>query len=80
MVTFIKEGVLKNIIALSLSIMIIVSCMYNYSKEYILLFAFVTIVLQAFTFSLYNYIAKKSMILRFISVLGAFAANQSRII
>ncbi|MBP1565382.1 MAG: hypothetical protein J6A58_06500 [Oscillospiraceae bacterium] len=74
MVTFIKEGVLKNIIALSLSIMIIVSCMYNYSKEYILLFAFVTIVLQAFTFSLYNYIAKKSMILRFISVLGAFAA------
>lgn len=74
MINSIKEGFLKNIIALSLSIMIIVSCMYNYTKEYIFVFTIITFVFQSLTFSLYDYIAKKSMILRFISVLGSFAA------
>lgn len=74
MVKYYKEGILKNIIPLMLCISIVTSCMYVYSKEYLALFVLITILIQTNVFSFYTFLSKKSMILRFISIVGSFAA------
>jgi len=74
MIRFYREGVLRNIVPLILCISIVTSCMYVYSRDYLALLTLVTVIIQATVFSFYTYIAGKSMILRFISILGSFFA------
>ena len=72
---FLKEGLLGNIVSILLSLTIIMVCMYVYCGSepllYIELMA-LSVVIQVLVFSLYSHIAKKSTILRFVSVLGSF--------
>ena len=74
MKNFFKEGIVKNIIPLMLCVSIVTSCMYIYAKEYLALFALIAFIIQATVFSFYTFLSKKSMILRFVSILGSFAA------
>ena len=74
MIKFYKEGVLKNIVPLILCVSIVTSCMYVYSRDTLALLILLTIIIQATVFSFYTYISGKSMILRFISILGSFFA------
>ncbi len=74
MIRFYREGVLKNIVPLILCISIVTSCMYVYSKDFLAVLTLITIIIQATVFSFYTYISGKSMILRFISILGSFFA------
>lgn len=72
---FIKEGILGNIVSILLSLTIIMVCMYVYCGNdpilYLLLMGF-SVIIQVLVFSLYSFIAKKSKLLKFISVLGSF--------
>ncbi len=70
----IKEGVTKNIIPLMLCIAIVTSCMYVYSKSYVIILLIITFFIQASVFTFYNYLSKKSVLLKFISVVGSFIA------
>lgn len=74
MVRFYKEGIMKNIVPLMLCISIVASCMYVYSRKYLALFVLITILIQTSVFSFYSYISRKSLILRFISIIGSFFA------
>lgn len=74
MIRFYREGILKNIVPLMLCVSIVSSCMYVYSKEFLPLFVLIAVVIQASVFSFYSYISEKSLILRFISILGSFFA------
>lgn len=74
MINTLKEGISKNIISLLLCVSIVSSCMYVYSRTWMPLFIIITFVIQASVFSFYTYLSKKSMLLRFISVLGSFFA------
>ncbi|MBE6853705.1 MAG: transglutaminase domain-containing protein [Ruminococcus sp.] len=74
MTNFYKEGVSKNLISLLLCVSIITSCMYVYSAEYLPMFIFFTLLIQTTVFSFYTYVSKKSILFRFISILGSFAA------
>lgn len=74
MIRFYREGILKNIVPLMLCVSIVSSCMYVYSKEFLPLFVLIAVVIQASVFSFYSYISEKSLILRFISILGSFLA------
>ncbi len=72
---FFKEGLLGNIVSILLSLTIIMVSMYVYcGNEPILYIALmgIAVVIQVLVFSIYSFLAKKSMILRFVSVLGAF--------
>lgn len=72
---FLKEGLLGNIVSVLLSLTIIMVCMYVYCGSEPLLYTelmVLSVVIQVFVFSLYTHIAKKSTILRFVSVLGSF--------
>lgn len=72
---FLKEGLLGNIVSILLSLTIIMVCMYVYCGNEPLLYAelmALSVVIQVFAFSMYSSIAKKSTLLRFVSVLGAF--------
>ncbi len=74
MIRFYREGVMKNIVPLMLCISIVTSCMYVYSKNSLVWLTLITILIQTTVFSFYTFIAKKSVLLRFISILGAFFA------
>lgn len=74
MINALKEGISKNFVSLMLCISIIASCMYVYDKENLGIFVLITFIIQTSVFSFYTYLSKKSMILRFISVLGSFFA------
>ncbi len=74
MVRFYREGIMKNIVPLMLCISIVTSCMFVYSKNYLFLFVLITVLIQASVFSFYTFLSKKSMVLRFISILGSFFA------
>ena len=72
---FLKEGLLENIVSILLSLTIIMVCMFVYCGNEPLLFSelmALAVVIQVFVFSLYTHIAKKSMLFKFISVLGSF--------
>ncbi|MDO5559714.1 MAG: transglutaminase-like domain-containing protein [Oscillospiraceae bacterium] len=72
--TKIRDSVLKNIIPLSLCIAIIVICMYNYGKQYIALYFAIAAVFQTAVFIFFDYLSTKSVLLRFVSILGSFFA------
>lgn len=74
MLNFYKEGLKKNSVPLILCFFIVTCCMYVYSPEYLWLFMIITAVIQTTVFSFYTYIAKKSMLMRFISILGSFVS------
>lgn len=69
---FFREGITKNVVPLILCFSIVTCCMYVYSREYLWLFMLITAAIQISAFSFYTYIAKKSMLMRFISILGSF--------
>ncbi len=72
MFKIIRDGISKNLISLLLSVSIVSSCMYIYCPESILILTAAIFVIQALVFSFYSYIAEKSMLMRFISVVGSF--------
>jgi len=72
MIKHIKKGILSNLVALLLSTFIIVSCMYIYCPGLIIPVSLLIFVIQSLVFSFYTYLSGKSMILRFVSVLGSF--------
>lgn len=74
MLNSIKEGVTKNIIPLMLCVAIVTSCMYVYSKSYVIMLLIITFFIQASVFTFYNFLSKKSNLLKFISVVGSFMA------
>ncbi|WP_044973797.1 transglutaminase-like domain-containing protein [Ruminococcus sp. HUN007] len=74
MIRFYREGILKNIVPLILCVSIVASCMYVYSREYLAAVTLITVIIQATVFSFYTYISGKSMLLRFVSILGSFFA------
>ncbi len=74
MIKFYRDGITKNIVPLMLCVSIVTSCMYVYSRTYLALFFIVTLVIQTTVFSFYSYISEKSVLLRFISIVGSFLA------
>lgn len=68
----IKKGITSNAVALVLSIFIVISCMYIYCPEYIFPVSLLIIIIQASVFTFYDFLYGKSMLLKFVSVLGSF--------
>lgn len=72
MIKKISNGISKNLIPLLLSVSIVSSCMYIYCPNQIILLTAVIFLLQALVFSFYSFLAEKSVLMRFISVIGSF--------
>ncbi len=72
MLKIIRNGILRNLVPLLLSISIVSSCMYIYCPKYILPLTAAIFFIQALVFSFYTYMSEKSMLMRFISVVGSF--------
>jgi len=65
--------ILKDIIPISFSILIISSFMNYYVVGPLFLVLFMlTVLIQFSMFNIYNFLAKKSLILRYVSILGSF--------
>lgn len=70
----VRESVLKNIIPILLCISIVSISMYNYGKKFFFLYLLITALFQPVVFVFFDFLSKKSVLFRFVSILGSFFA------